>query len=283
MTKHDFFAFVLMPFDAAFDDIYKFGIKEPASELGVLAERVDEQIFSEGILDRIYRQIDVADIIIADMTDQNANVFYEVGYAHAKEKLCILLTSNPGDIPFDLKHKRHIVYDRSIKNLKNQLIKDLDWAKNEITTIRNSLIKVDFKSISGYLEKNDYSATADIDFRIRLTNDNTKTTPEIEAIYFYTGNNWSVKQDGKTCVSMESDIDEFKMRHLVSLPLKKITSKSWADLTFNTRKPVAFSFKGEELKSSYKVSGKTILRIVTSKGIYDYPHYVDTVADEVPF
>jgi hypothetical protein len=272
-----------MPFDAAFDDIYKFGIKEPASELGVLAERVDEQIFSEGILDRIYRQIDVADIVIADMTGQNANVFYEVGYAHAKEKLCILLTSRSGDIPFDLKHRRHIVYDGSIKNLKNQLKKDIEWAKNEITNVRNSLIKVDFKSISGYLDKDDYSATADIDFRIRLSNDNVKSTPEIEAIYFYTGNNWSINQEGRPCVSMESDIDKFKMRHLVSLPVKKITSKSWTDLTFNTKRPVAFSFRGEELKSSYKVSGKTILRIVTSNGIYDYPHFVDIVAEEIPF
>src|SRR5687768_13834868 len=96
----ELFAFVLMPFDASFDDLYRFGIKEPAKELGILAERVDEQIYREGILDRIYRQIEVADIVIADMSGRNPNVFYEVGYAHAKDKLCILLTSNADDIPF---------------------------------------------------------------------------------------------------------------------------------------------------------------------------------------
>jgi hypothetical protein len=91
--KH--FAFVLMPFDKAFDDVYKLGIKGAvASFEDVIAERVDEQIYREGILERIYRQIEAADIIIADMTGQNPNVFYEVGYAHAKGKLCILLTSN---------------------------------------------------------------------------------------------------------------------------------------------------------------------------------------------
>jgi hypothetical protein len=51
--KETIFAFVLMPFSEAFDDIYKVGIKETASKLGIIAERVDEQIFTEGILERI--------------------------------------------------------------------------------------------------------------------------------------------------------------------------------------------------------------------------------------
>ncbi len=97
-----------MPFDKAFDDIYKLGIKETATSLGIKAERVDEQMYKEGILDRIYRQIKTADLIIADMSGQNPNVFYEVGYAHAKGKLCILMTNDASDIPFDLKHHRHI-------------------------------------------------------------------------------------------------------------------------------------------------------------------------------
>jgi hypothetical protein len=81
MEDSPIFAFVLMPFDSAFDDLYRFGIKEPAEQLGIVAERVDEQIYTESILERIYHQIDLADIIIADMSGQNPNVFYEVGYA----------------------------------------------------------------------------------------------------------------------------------------------------------------------------------------------------------
>jgi hypothetical protein len=76
------FAFVLMPFDGSFNDIYKFGIKGAAEDAGAYAERVDEQIFVEGMLDRIFNQINKADIIIADMTGKNPNVFYEVGYSY---------------------------------------------------------------------------------------------------------------------------------------------------------------------------------------------------------
>ncbi len=111
MTKK-LFAFVLMPFDKSWDDVYRLGIKAAVEELGMIANRVDEQVFHrEGILERIYKQIEAADFIIADMTGKNPNVFYEVGYCHAKNKLCILLTANADDIPFDLKHHRHIVYE----------------------------------------------------------------------------------------------------------------------------------------------------------------------------
>lgn len=128
------FIFVLMPFNEDFDDIYKLGIKEAAKEVGAYAERVDEQIFTEGILERIFNQISKADVIVADMTGRNPNVFYEVGYAHALGKIVLLLTQKVDDIPFDLKHKQHIVYGNSgskIQNLRSELNPKLNWAINE--------------------------------------------------------------------------------------------------------------------------------------------------------
>ncbi len=75
------------------DPSQALGIKETAEKLGIRAERVDEQMFhKENILERIYGQIDTADLIIADLTGRNPDVFYETGYAHAKGKLCLLLT-----------------------------------------------------------------------------------------------------------------------------------------------------------------------------------------------
>lgn len=114
-----------MPFDAGFTDIYQFGIKGACEDADIYCERVDEQIFLGSMLDRIYNQISKSDILVADMTGRNPNVFYEVGYAHALGKNVILLTQNAEDIPFDLKHFPHIVYDKTISKLRPELAKRL--------------------------------------------------------------------------------------------------------------------------------------------------------------
>jgi len=121
------FAFVLMPFSAEFDDTYELAIK-PACELaGAYAERVDKQIFVGSILERVFNQISKADLIIADMSERNPNVFYEVGYAHALGKTTILLTNQTDDIPFDLKHYPHIVYNNRLADLKRELETQVQW------------------------------------------------------------------------------------------------------------------------------------------------------------
>lgn len=121
------FVFVLMPFTHGFDDIYSLGIKAACGEAGAYAERVDEQIFTESILQRVFNQISKADLIVSDMTGRNPNVFYETGYAHALGKTVILLTQDANDIPFDLKHYSHIVYRGSIISLKDELTKVVRW------------------------------------------------------------------------------------------------------------------------------------------------------------
>jgi nucleoside 2-deoxyribosyltransferase len=123
------FIFVLIPSKKSFKNVYELAIKEAANSCNAYAEKLDEQIFNEGMLDRIYNQINKADIIIADMSGKNENVFYEVGYAHALGKTVLLLTQNTDDIPFDLKHRQHIKYSPDdIQSLKTELHKRIEWA-----------------------------------------------------------------------------------------------------------------------------------------------------------
>ena len=67
-----------MPFEQKFDDVYRLVIQAAAEELGVIAQRVDEQVFhKESILERIYNQIEVAGFIIAEVTGKSPNYFCE--------------------------------------------------------------------------------------------------------------------------------------------------------------------------------------------------------------
>lgn len=121
------FAFVLMPFSKKFDDTYELAIQPACEQAGAYAERVDKQIFTGSILERVFNQISKADLIIADMSERNPNVFYEVGYAHALGKTTILLTNQTDDIPFDFKHYPHIVYNNRLIDLKCELQTRVRW------------------------------------------------------------------------------------------------------------------------------------------------------------
>jgi len=143
-TRPKKFVFTLMPFDEAFDDIYKLGIKPACESAGAYCERIDEQIFNENILSRLYNQINKADLIVADMTGRNPNVFYETGYAHALNKKVILLTQTAEDIPFDLKHYPHIVYSGRIALLKDELQRHVRWyldQPDQVVPDRTSVLK----------------------------------------------------------------------------------------------------------------------------------------------
>ncbi len=120
-------AFVIMPFAEEWDDSYRLGIKPACEEAGATCTRVDEQIFLENILQRNYGQIATADVVIAEMTGRNPNVFYEVGYAHGVGKRVILLTKSTDDIPFDLRHYPHIVHGGSISAIKRDLKPKVEW------------------------------------------------------------------------------------------------------------------------------------------------------------
>lgn len=269
MMSEKLFAFVLMPFDASFGDTYFLGIKEAADKLGITAERVDEQVFHrEGILQRIYNQIEVADFIIADMTGKNPNVFYEVGYAHAKGKTCILLTANASDIPFDLKHQRHIIYS-SIKDLIQKLSADLSFLKGDLQA-KGPSITVELTKTFALLVKSKWSADAEVTFTFDLHNKTNGISPDIYGIYFYTGAGWQFTQDNQECSQSSGNTTglTFKKRHFVKTPIPRLAKGGWAQVRLVGKKTVATAFKGEEMADSYTLTGRALFRVSTAAGDY---------------
>ena len=272
-----------MPFSADYDDVYQLGIKEAANSAGIEAQRVDEQLFSEGMLDRIYRQIEAADMIIADLSSKNANVFYELGFAHGRSKLCILLTKNAEDIPFDLKHMKHVIYGDSVVNLKSQLIPVLEWAKSEGEVRNRSGVEVRIESMFGWLHKTTQFARGDISFKINLHNIGASPV-EIYAIYFYSSVQWMVYQEeAAPAPNQDSDLDDFEKQHLIKPPVDRLGASAWAQVKFSARKYFAWATRGDELKDSYEVNGRAVLRIITATGAHDFPFIVKAECDDIPF
>lgn len=102
--------FVLMPFNAKMEKVYTNHIKKLGEELGLAVRRADD-IFSPGpFMEKVWDGICAAQLILADCTQENPNVFYEIGLAHTVGKKVVLITRSEKDIPSDLKHFEYISY-----------------------------------------------------------------------------------------------------------------------------------------------------------------------------
>lgn len=122
------YAFVLMPFSPPrTTEIYEEYVKAPLmAQLGVECRRADDIYRSRAIMDDVWEAINGATFIIADLTDRNPNVFYELGLAHVLGKPVILIAERLGDVPFDLRGIRTIIYGdspRSWRQLSDQIVK----------------------------------------------------------------------------------------------------------------------------------------------------------------
>lgn len=133
--NHEMIAFVVMPFgpedlQIVYEDYVKPTIEGHCS---LKCVRGDDMFGSDVIMNDILHAIAGAEIIIADLTGQNANVFYEVGIAHATNKPVLLMAQSLEDVPFDLRHRRVLTYDYSPHGCKRleQRLKDhvLDMRK----------------------------------------------------------------------------------------------------------------------------------------------------------
>jgi hypothetical protein len=105
--------FVLMPFTEAWSERLIKQIKTTVINNNFSCKRADD-LFGSNILEDIWTAINESAFIIADITNKNPNVFYEIGIAHTLGKKVILLTQEVNDIPSDFKIYRHIIYEDNI-------------------------------------------------------------------------------------------------------------------------------------------------------------------------
>ncbi len=126
--------FVIMPFGGWFDTYYE-EIYIPAIEAACMKPTRADDLYRPGnIVNDIWNYTKSADIILADLTSKNPNVFYELGLAHAITKPAVLITASMDDVPFDLRSLRVLVYDINLPNWGEKL-------KNEITKALTETLK----------------------------------------------------------------------------------------------------------------------------------------------
>lgn len=113
-------------------------IQPLAKEFDYTVERSDTSYrVSDKIDTTIMEQISDADLVIADVTDSNPNVMYELGYRVALSKPFLILTQNVETLPFDLRSIRAMEYEiiaPNIDYLVNLLRDNLQVIEDEISS-----------------------------------------------------------------------------------------------------------------------------------------------------
>ncbi len=107
-------AFVVMQFEETYDNLYREVIRPVCEKSGFQVERADDVFRPGTILQDIINGLLDSDVVIAEVSSDNPNVFYELGYAHALDKPTVLLARHGGDFPFDIRGFRVIFYDDTI-------------------------------------------------------------------------------------------------------------------------------------------------------------------------
>jgi len=117
------------------DDIMNNIIAPIAKELDYRVDRADK-LYGTYIMDDIIHMLKNADIVIADLTDLNPNVFYELGLREATKGKCINIICDTDEIPFDIGYTRAIKYkygNGSTYEASNQLREHI---KNRILNLK---------------------------------------------------------------------------------------------------------------------------------------------------
>lgn len=102
--------FVLMPFTEPWSARIFRLIREVVEPLGYNCRRADDY-YGRVVLEDVWRRINEAAFIIADLTSHNPNVLYELGIAHTLGKDIIPILQTHSQIPFDQQPFRALFYE----------------------------------------------------------------------------------------------------------------------------------------------------------------------------
>jgi len=132
--------FIIMPFSETttcteeqwtdiYENIHKSAIN--GSMFGYKSKR--SEIRTGAFIKDILMQLNHADVVLADLTDMNPNVFYELGVRHTLRNRTILVSQTMDDVPSDLKQYGVITYKTTpsgVNKYKKEIKKFLKHIRN---------------------------------------------------------------------------------------------------------------------------------------------------------
>lgn len=113
------------------DEVMEYIINPVCQEFGYSVVRADKMANSGLITKAIIEQIISADLVIADLTGNNPNVFYELAIRHSYRKPAIQIIKGDTEIPFDVSNMRTILYETTLSGA--------DSAKKEIEAMLKAI------------------------------------------------------------------------------------------------------------------------------------------------
>ena len=132
--------FVIQPFDDENDRRYEDVYKPALEEAGVEPYRVDQDPSVAVPIESIESRIRESDICLADITTDNPNVWYELGFAFAVCRPVVMTCAEArvGKLPFDVQHRVVIKYataspsdfERLRKDIVRRVVARLDYAQS---------------------------------------------------------------------------------------------------------------------------------------------------------
>ncbi|MEL7665447.1 MAG: hypothetical protein AAGU10_15140 [Methanosarcina mazei] len=120
------------------DLTFKYIIKPVAENFGYTPIRADHIKESGMITYQIIDQLLESDLIIADLTSSNPNVYYELAIRHFIQKPCIQMIKCGQKIPFDINGMRTVFYDVDLELA--------EVAKSELSDHIKSINEGEFKA-----------------------------------------------------------------------------------------------------------------------------------------
>ncbi|HWB25936.1 MAG TPA: hypothetical protein VG738_10675 [Chitinophagaceae bacterium] len=108
--------FIIQPFDKdKFDQRYAETFEPAIKAAGLEPYRVDRDPSVRIPIEQIEEGIKISRICFAEITLDNPNVWYELGYAFAAGKDVVMVTEERQKFPFDIQHKQVINYKTTSK------------------------------------------------------------------------------------------------------------------------------------------------------------------------